>query len=135
MCPGVKLEAWRRWFAHPFGGAVCSTLLLLLTSCFCSPPFRSGSRALWSLCISLSIILPSCTCTQFFLVPYSFSVFSLEEEMFVQVQALQQRVLVLGPRLFYQVQEKVMFCLFMRFWVPSYLVMWGRMGCAEWLSL
>ena len=105
----VKLEVWLRWFAHPFGGAVCSTLLLLLTSCFCSPPFRSGNRALWSLCILLSKIFPSCTCTQFFLVPYSFFVFLLEGEMFVQVQALQQRVLVLGLRLFYQVQEKVMF--------------------------
>ena len=105
----VKLEVWLRWFAHPFGGAVCSALLLLLTSCFCSPPFRSGNRALWSLCILLSKIFPSCTCRQFFLVPYSFFVFLLEEEMFVQVQALQQRVLVLGLRLFYQVQEKVMF--------------------------
>ena len=45
--PGVRLEGWLRWFAHPLGGAECrgmrSALLLLLTAHFCSWLFRSGS--------------------------------------------------------------------------------------------
>ena len=38
--------------------------------------FRSGSWAFWSLCVLLSRICPTCVCTQLFLVPYSFFVFS-----------------------------------------------------------
>ena len=33
VCPGVGLDGWLRWFAHPFGGgvcrAMCNTLFLL----------------------------------------------------------------------------------------------------------
>ena len=58
VCPGVGLEGWFRWFAHPFGGAggMCSTLLLLPKPCFCSRLFTSGSWVFWSL---LSRICPN----------------------------------------------------------------------------
>ena len=54
VCPGVRLEGWLRWFAHPLGGGMCrgpcpSTLLLLPTPCFCSRLFRSDSWVFWSL--------------------------------------------------------------------------------------
>ena len=42
--------------------------------CLCSRLFRSGSWVFWSFCIFLSIICPSCACTQLFLVPFSFFV-------------------------------------------------------------
>ena len=53
-------------------GGMHSTLLLLPTPCLCSLLFRSG---IWAFCIFLSIICPSCSCGQLFLVPYSFFVF------------------------------------------------------------
>ena len=49
-------------------GGMRSTLLLL-------PAFQRQQLGFWSLFISLSIICPKCTCTQLFLVPYSFFVF------------------------------------------------------------
>ena len=45
----------------------------------------------WSLCILSSMTCPSCSGMWLFLVPYRFFVILLLEEMFVQVQALQQR--------------------------------------------
>ena len=80
VCPGVRPEGCLRCFAHPFDGVevqgVCAA------PCFCSwhrvfrsRLFRSGSWVFWSFCILLSIICPNCTCTQLFLVPYSFFVF------------------------------------------------------------
>ena len=55
-------------------GGMHSALLLLLTLCFCFWLLRSGSWAFWTFCILLSIICPNWTCTQLFLVPYSFFV-------------------------------------------------------------
>lgn len=79
MCPGVGLEGWFRWFAHPFGGVesggTCSTLSL--TPCFCSWLSRSSSWAFClfvCFCIFLSIICPNCTCTPLFLVLFNFFV-------------------------------------------------------------
>ena len=62
MGPGVGQEGWLGW---------------------CSSGFLS-------FCV-LFVICPTCLCTQLFLVPYSFFVFSLEE-MFVQGRAQQRSV-------------------------------------------
>ena len=51
-------------------------------------------RVFWSFCTSLSLICPNCTCR--FLSPLQLLCILLFKEMFVQVQALQQRVQ--GPR-------------------------------------
>ena len=64
-----------------------STLLLLLTPCFCSRLFRSGSWILVSLYL-LSSICPNCTCSVIFSLIFSLCILLLEER-FVQVQTLQ----------------------------------------------
>ena len=64
-----------------------STLLLLLTPCFCSRLFRSGSWILVSLYL-LSRICPNCTCSVIFSLIFSLCILLLEER-FVQVQTLQ----------------------------------------------
>ena len=59
MFPGVGMEGWRRWFAHPVGGGVCRGHAqypgFLPSSSFCSRLFTSGSWVVsfvfWSLCI------------------------------------------------------------------------------------
>ena len=67
--------------------------------CFFSQPpaFAPSSSEValglfWFLFILLSRICPDWACTQLFLVPYKFLCILLLEEMFVQVQALQQKV-------------------------------------------
>ena len=70
-------------------GCHSSTVLLL-------PAPQKWQLGFWSFGILLSIRCPNCTCTQLFLVPYYFFVFCWLKAVFVQVQALQQRVL--GPR-------------------------------------
>ena len=76
VCPGAGSEGWLRCLAHPLGGVgcggMCSTLLLLLTLCFCSWLLRMAdflvSLYLWSrICLN-------CSCTQLSLTPYSFFV-------------------------------------------------------------
>ena len=80
MCPGVGLQGWLRWLAHPVGGAECrghvQYLLLLPTPSFCSWLFRSHNQDFfWSFHIFFLIICPNCTCTQLFSDPYSFFIF------------------------------------------------------------
>ena len=72
-----------------YAGGKCNTLLFLLTPCFCSQLFRSGSWFFWSSCILLSIICPNYVCRTF-LVLYSFFVFCCSRETSVQGQALQK---------------------------------------------
>ena len=60
-------------------------------SLFLLPALYKWQLGLWSLCILSSMTCPSCSGTRLFLVPYRFSVYLLLEEMFVQVQTLQQR--------------------------------------------
>ena len=66
------VEGWLRWFTHCFVGGMFRGHAV---TCFCSLLLRSGGPGFWSLCILLSMICFSCTCTQLFLVPYSFFVF------------------------------------------------------------
>ena len=72
VCPGVGLEGWLRWFAHPLVRVSCrgrgSTLLLLQAL----QKWQLGF--LVSLYV-LSRICPNCACRQLFFVPYSFFVF------------------------------------------------------------
>lgn len=59
--PGVGPEVWLGWPAHPVGGAVCGV-----------PAPKKWQLAVWSLCILLFMICPSCACTrllQLLLVP------------------------------------------------------------------
>ena len=80
VCPGVRLEQWLRWFSLTFvvlsGGGRAQYPVLCPWHPFCSRLFRNGS---WVLYIYLSIfgsrICPTCTCSQLFLVLYSFFVF------------------------------------------------------------
>ena len=73
MCPGVGLEGGLRWSARPFGGvegrghARCPA--------FAPSSSEVAVELFWSFCILLSVICPSCPCTQLFLVPYSLFVF------------------------------------------------------------
>ena len=70
--PGVGPEGWLRLFAYPLGGAECRGHVQC--PAFCCWLFRSGSWAFFGLLYLLSRICPNCTCTQLFLVPYSFFV-------------------------------------------------------------
>lgn len=65
------MQVERRWRKNKcsWAGVMLSTLLLLLTPCFCSRFFRSGSWVLVSLYL-LPRICPNCTCSQLFLVSY-----------------------------------------------------------------
>ena len=74
---------------RPEGWAVCRDRA---RSPAFAPHTSEVAVAIWSFCI-LFIICPNCSCTQLFLVPYSF--FAAQGD-FVQVQALRQRVP--GPR-------------------------------------
>ena len=85
MDPGVGLEGWLRWFAHPFGGILCRGHVLL------RPAFQKCQLCLWSFCVLLSIICPN-TCTRLFLIPYSFLCILWFKEIFILVQALRHRV-------------------------------------------
>ena len=69
-------------------GGMCNILVFLLTPCFCSQLFRSGS---WAFCILLSIIYPNYV-SRTFLVLFSFFVFCCSRETFVQGQSLQKSV-------------------------------------------
>ena len=71
-CPGVRLEGWLRWFAHPLG---TRSLLLLHTPWLCSRLFGGSSWASLVFSCLLSRICLNCACMQLFLVPYSFFVF------------------------------------------------------------
>ena len=55
VCPGVRLEGWLRWSAHPSvglcAGAMHNTLLLIPIPTFCSQIFRNGSWVFLSFCI------------------------------------------------------------------------------------
>ena len=108
MFPGVRMEGWRRWFAHPLGGGVAGGMLNTLV--FSQVPlFAPGSSqvavgmfvvvVVAVLFVSLSGIGPNCTCTKLFLGPMQFVCILLLEEICVHVQALQQRVS--DPRLFH----------------------------------
>ena len=99
MFPGVRMEGWRRWFAHPLGGGVCRGMLNTLV--FSQVPlFAPGSSQVavelfllfFGLFVCLSGIGPNCTCTKLFLGPMQFLCILLLEETCVHVQALQQRV-------------------------------------------
>ena len=66
--PGVGPEGWPRCFAHLLGVVVCrgmrSTLPLLLTPCFCSRLFKSGSSVFWSLwifCPGFALTVHACS--------------------------------------------------------------------------
>ena len=72
-------------------GGMCNILVFLLTPCFCSQLFRSGSWAFWAFCILLSIIYPNYV-SMTFLVLFSFFVFCCSRETFVQGQSLQKSV-------------------------------------------
>ena len=72
------VEGWLRWFTHCFVGGMFRGHAV---TCFCSLLLRSGGWVFWSLCI-LSMICFSCTCTQLFLVPYSFFVFVAGGDVF-----------------------------------------------------
>ena len=52
-----------------------STLLLLPILFFAPGSSEVAVGIFWSFCIFLSTVFPHCTCTQLFLVPYSFLVF------------------------------------------------------------
>ena len=101
LCSGVGLERWLRWSAHPLGGAVCRGHAQY-PAFPPKPPLFLLAPQKWPLVFLvffvhnylLSIICYNCTCKQVFLVPYNLFVFCCR--MFVQVQALQQKVP--GPR-------------------------------------
>ena len=97
MCPGVWLEAWLRWFAHPFGGGVCrahaqypafapNPLLLF-------PAFQKWQLGFWGFFVSVVQNLPQ-------LHMYTV-IFSTQGDICPgeSIAALQQRVP--GPSLFH----------------------------------
>ena len=69
MCPGVRLEGWLRWSAHPLGGVVCRGHV----------QYPVCSLQTWQLgflvSYPLSRICPNCACTSLVLVPCRFFVF------------------------------------------------------------
>ena len=72
VCPPVRPEGWLRCFVHSVGGGVCRGLVQYR---FCSGLFRCGS---WVFGLSVSFgsrIYTTYTCTQLFVVPYSFFAF------------------------------------------------------------
>ena len=80
VCPGVRAEGWLRCFAHPLEGGVCRAhaqypaftpdMLFLL------PGSSKLAVGFFGLFVSFRYrICPNCSCTQLFLVPYSFFVF------------------------------------------------------------
>ena len=81
MCPEVRLEGWFQWFAHSFGAIVCRGHV------------QSGSCVLvffFGLCVSfVQNLLQMCIHIVIFSLLWFLSILLLEE-MFVQVQALQQ---------------------------------------------
>ena len=90
----VRMNVWfgldrcLGWSASPLGGAVCRDHAQY------PGRLRSGSWV-FGLFVSCSYFA-NCICRQLFLVSYSFFIFCClrwaDEEMFIQVQALQQRV-------------------------------------------
>lgn len=61
MCPGVRMEGWQRWFAHPLGGGVCrghaQNPAFLPSASFCRL-FTSGPWVfLFSFLVSLYLCL------------------------------------------------------------------------------
>ena len=79
VCPGVGPEAGLKWFAHPFGGVVCRG--------HAQYPALLPALQEWRLgfLVSLYLVVQN-------LPPKFLCILELEEETFVQVQALQQRV-------------------------------------------
>ena len=96
MCPGVGPEAWLRWFAHPFGGAVCRgfCFLLFLLLLLALQKWQLGFFG--GLFLSFVQNLPQLCMHAVIFSPLWFLCILLFEERVVQVQALQQRVP--GPR-------------------------------------
>ena len=77
-----------------------STLFLLLTPCFCSQIFRSGSWGFFlSFCILLSRTYPNCPCTQLFLVAYSFFLFCCLRRCLCRCKHCSKGSQVPGPSL------------------------------------
>ena len=100
--PWVGLKEWFRWSLYPSYVQRSPAV-----SSFCSWHLRSDSWSLlylvviiWSFCILLVIICPSCACTQLFLVPYSFFVFCAGGSICpgVSTEAKDLRFQVPGPR-------------------------------------
>ena len=112
ICPAVRMEGWRRWFAHPLGGGVCGggmlhTLLFSQVLLFAPGSLQVAVGFFFSLFWSLFIFVwswPHCTSTKLFFGPMQFPCILFLEETCVHVQALRQRVS--GPSLFHN-QEGV----------------------------
>lgn len=81
VCPGVGLEGWLTWSAHlSLCGVACSGAGTILYICFQHSIFALGSSEMavgffFPFLSFWSGICPNGTCTQLFLVPYSFCVF------------------------------------------------------------
>lgn len=68
----LRLEGWLRWSAQPLGGAVCRDQAQHPVF---APSTSEVAVGFWSFCILLFLMCLNCTCTQLFLVSFSFFVF------------------------------------------------------------
>ena len=97
-CSGVELEGWLRWFAYPSDGVECKGHMqypaFAPNTHFFLPALQKWQLDFGALCIFLSIICSSCTCTQLFLVPYSFFVFCCSKRHLSRYQHSSK-----GPRI------------------------------------
>ena len=79
LCPGVGPEGRLRCFAHPSGGVECRVHAQYLAFAPCTQflllALQKWQLGFFCLLYLLSRICPTWSCTQLFLVPYSFFVF------------------------------------------------------------
>ena len=75
VCSGAGPEQWLRWFAHPFGGAVCRGHTQSHGALHLFRALQKWQLGFLMPFYLLSRICPNCARTQLFLVPYSFFAF------------------------------------------------------------
>ena len=100
MYPWVRSEEWLKWLAHPFGGVECRRHAQYTAFCYRHPVFAPGSsEVVVGFLVFLYLVvysLPQLCMRTVIFSPLEFLCILTLVEIFVQVQALQQRVLGLS---------------------------------------